>query len=84
MTGNLSLPNLYLNNPTNTTASIFFRPNVSIYSLFSRKVPWAMYFAEDFNTTTNVLPNYLNNGRDAGTPNWNNHKNICKWKWCDW
>ncbi len=26
-----------------------------------------MYFAEDFNTTTNVLPNYWNNGSDAPT-----------------
>ena len=33
-------------------------PISSIYSLFSRKVPWAMYFAEDF--SGNTLPNYLN------------------------
>ena len=24
-----------------------------------------MYFAEDYNTATNILPNYLSNGRDA-------------------
>jgi hypothetical protein len=42
-----------------------FSPTPSIYSMFSRKVPWAMYFAEDFNTANNVLPNYISNGRDA-------------------
>ena len=24
-----------------------------------------MYFAEDYNTTTKILPNYISNGRDA-------------------
>jgi hypothetical protein len=67
MTGNLTLPNLYLTNPTGATSSIYFTPTPSIYSLFSRKVPWAMYFAEDFNSSSpTILPNYLNNGtRDA-------------------
>jgi hypothetical protein len=68
MTGNLTVPNSYLTNPTGATSSIYFSPTPSIYSLFSRKVPWAMYFAKDFNTTISVLPNYLNNGtRDATT-----------------
>ena len=58
---NIQTQQLYINNPA-STASIFFTPNYSIYSIFSRKVPWAMYFAEDYNTTTNVLPNYISNG----------------------
>ncbi len=32
---------------------------------FQKKPPWAMYFFEDYNTTTNILPNYISNGRDA-------------------
>jgi hypothetical protein len=49
--GNIKTQQLYINNP-NSTASIFFSPNPPIYSIFSKKVPWAMYFAEDYNTTT--------------------------------
>jgi len=63
MIGNLTLPNLYLTNPTGATSSIYFSPTPSIYSIFSRKVPWAMYFAEDYNASSpTILPNYLNNG----------------------
>ncbi len=63
MTGNLILPNLYLTNPIGDTSSIYFSPTPSIYSIFSRKVPWAMYFAEDYNSSSpTILPNYLNDG----------------------
>jgi hypothetical protein len=63
MTGNLILPNLYLTNTTGATSSIYFSPTPSIYSIFSRKVPWAMYFAEDYNASSpTILPNYLNDG----------------------
>ena len=64
ITGNITTEQLYINNP-NSTASIFFNPTASIYALFSKKTPWAMYFAEDYNTTTKILPNYISNGRDA-------------------
>ncbi len=68
MTGNLTLPNLYLTNPTGTTSSIYFSPTPSIYSIFSRKVPWAMYFAEDYNASSpTILPNYLNDGTRNAT-----------------
>ena len=64
VSGNIKTQQLYINNPS-STASIFFSPNPSIYSIFSKKVPWAMYFAEDYNAVTKILPNYLSNGRDA-------------------
>jgi hypothetical protein len=68
MTGNLTLPNLYLTNPTGATSSIYFSPTPSIYSIFSRKVPWAMYFAEDYNASSpTILPNYLNDGTRNAT-----------------
>ena len=62
--GNIKTQQLYINNP-NSTASIFFSPTPSIYSIFSKRVPWAMYFAEDYDSSTNTLPNYISNGRDA-------------------
>ena len=62
---NIQTQQLYINNPA-STSSIFFTTNYSIYSIFSRKVPWAMYFAEDYNASSpTVLPNYISNGRDA-------------------
>ena len=65
VSANITTQQLYINNQ-NLTASIFFSPNSSIYSIFSRKVPWAMYFAEDYNASSpNVLPNYISNGKDA-------------------
>ena len=64
--GTINGTSLYLNNPLNITTSIFFNPTSSIYAIFSKKVPWAMYFAEDYNSSSpTILPNYISNGRDA-------------------
>ena len=65
ISGNITTQQLYINNTSGSTSSIFFNPTASIYALFSQKPPWAMYFAEDYNTTTKILPNYISNGRDA-------------------
>jgi hypothetical protein len=65
VSGNITTQQLYINNTSGSTSSIFFNPTASIYALFSRKPPWAMYFAEDYNTLTKILPNYISNGRDA-------------------
>jgi hypothetical protein len=69
---NIQTQQLYINNPT-STASIFFSPNYSIYSIFSRTPPIGMYFAEDYNTVTNTLPNSiinsLGNATTTGTIN---------------
>jgi hypothetical protein len=67
MTGNLIVPNLYLTNTSGSSSSVIFSPTPSIYSIFTTRAPWAMYFAEDFNTITGILPNYLNNGNRNAT-----------------
>ena len=64
--GNIKAQQLYLFNPNQSlNAAIYFTPPTSIYSIFSKKVPWAMYFAEDY--VSGTLPNYISNGRDAST-----------------
>jgi len=40
--------------------------NNLLYSIFQKKLPWGVYFAEDYNSSTNTLFNYIrNNGRNA-------------------
>jgi hypothetical protein len=49
-------------------ADINFRisENNLLYSIFQKKIPWGIYFAEDYESSTNILYNYIrNNGRNA-------------------
>jgi hypothetical protein len=65
--GNIKAQQLYIYN-INSNASIFFSPTPPpIFSVFFKKTPWAMYFAEDYNIASNTLFNYINNGRNATT-----------------
>jgi hypothetical protein len=47
---------------------IIFRINENnlLYSIFQKKTPWGIYFAEDYDSSTNILYNYIrNNNRNA-------------------